>query len=100
MEKTKTKVRFDKWFLVVLGIILWTLCSQAVNLALVLPGSWANFNLWCRLIACCIAIYGDVWVFRMYISNTKRQARRNEQIGKAIKEHPELKSIINDIMGR
>lgn len=100
MEKQKTKVKYDKWFLIVLVILLYTLMKLMIDLIGVIPYNLTNIGLWLRLAACLIAIYGNVWVFRMYISNTRRQARRNERTEKAIKEHPELKDIINDIAGR
>ena len=96
----KKKVKYDMWFLIVLVILLWALVNQLFALCSWLPGNWADFNLWMRVVANCIAVFGVIWVFRMYISNTKRQARRNERVEKAIEEHPELKDIIKDIMGR
>jgi len=75
----KVKPKLDKWFLIVLAVILWTLCSQMFNLASALSCNWANFNLWCRVIACGIAIYGDIWVFRIYISSAIKEAKRKEK---------------------
>ena len=95
----KTKVKYDKWFLVVLAILLWTLANQMFSLTSWLPGNWANFNLWGKIAANFIAIFGVVWVTRMYVVNTKRQARRKDKIAAEIEKHPELEGIIKEIMG-
>lgn len=97
MKQKKIKPKYDKWFLVVLAILLWTLTGQLFTLASQLPNNWSNLNMWCKVIACTIALYGNIWVIRMYISNIKIQARRKNRIAQAIKEHPELESIINEI---
>jgi len=75
----KVKPKLDRWFLIVLAIILWTLCSQMFNLTSALAFNWTSFNLWCRVIACGIAIYGDIWVLRIYISGAIREAKRKEK---------------------
>ena len=100
MAKLKKKVKYDKWFLIVLTILLWSLCRQLFGLIGVIPYDLANYGLWLRLVACGIAIFGVLWVVKMYIMNTKRQARRNERIEKAIRKYPELKGIIKDIEER
>jgi len=100
LEKPKTKVKYDRWFLIVLAILLWTLVRQLFGLTDILPGNWANINLWLRVAANLIAIFGVLWVIRMYVRNTKRQTRRNERIAKEVEKRPELKGIINDIIGR
>lgn len=104
--KPKTKVKYAKWFLIVLAILLYTLVRQLFEIAPWLLLNWACIDLWLRInfslriIANCIALFGVIWVIRMYIKNTKMQARRKERIGKAIEEHPELEGIIKNIMGR
>lgn len=106
MEKLKGKVKYDRWFLIILAILLYTLIRQLFEIAPWLLLNWIYIDLWprvnfsLRIVALCIAIFGVIWVVRMYISNTKRQARRNERTQKALEEHPELKGIINDTMGR
>lgn len=100
MEKPKKKVKYELWFLIVLAVLLWTLINQLFALCSWLPCDWANLNLWLRIVANCVATFGVLWVTRMYIINVKKQARRKERTEKAIEEHPELKDIINDIMGR
>ena len=95
----KTKVKYDKWFLIVLAILLWSLVSQLFTLGSWLPGNWANLNLWLRIVANGIAVFGVVWVLRMYLRNTKRQARRKDRIAAEIEKHPELEGVIKEIMG-
>jgi len=95
----KKKVKYDKWFLIILAVLLYTLVNQLFALTSWLPGNWANFSLWLKVIANGIATFGVIWVVRMYIINTRRQFRRNERLEKAVEEHPELKGIIKDIMG-
>ncbi len=99
MEKKKTKAKYDRWFLIVLAILLWTLVNQLFALCSWLPGNLASFNLWARIIANCIATFGVLWVIKMYIMNTKRQARRKDKIAEEIEKHPELKDILKEIMG-
>jgi len=99
MENKKTKVKYDKWFLVILAVLLWTIVNQLFSLTSWLPGNWANLNLWFKIIASCIATFGVCWVIKIYISNAKRQAARIFRIEQAIKDHPELAGIIKDIIG-
>lgn len=105
MEKPKRKVKYDKWFLIILAILLYTLISQLFEIAPWLLLNWtgitwqSQLNLSLRVVALCIAIFGVIWVVKMYIINTKMQAGRNERTRKAIEEHPELKDIIKDIVG-
>jgi len=98
--KPKKKVRYDLWFLIILVILLWTLAQQLFSFTGLFPEQIANINLWFKIIANCIAIFGVVWVMKMYLINTKKQARRKERMEQAIKKHPELNDIIKDIMGR
>ncbi len=95
----KTKVKYDKWFLMVLAILLWTLANQLFSLTSWFPGNWANFNLWGRVLANLIAVFGVVWVLRMYLRNTRRQAKRKDKIAAEIEKHPELEESIKRIMG-
>ena len=97
-QKTKTKVKYDLWFLIVLLILLWSLVRQLFELCGILPYDIANFSLWLKIVANAIATFGVLWVTRMYIMNTKLQARRQDKIAKEIEKHPELESIIKDIM--
>ncbi len=97
--KSKTKVKYDYWFLIVLAVLLWTLANQMFSLTSWLPGNWANFNLWGRIAANFIAIFGVVWVTRMYVVNTRRQAKRKKRIATEIEKHPELEESIKRIMG-
>lgn len=93
----KVKPKLDKWFLVVLAILLWTLATQLFNLALLVSDNPANFNLWARIIGSGIAIYGAVWVIRIYIGSAIKKARKARKIEEAIEAHPELEELINDL---
>ncbi len=98
MAKNKLKVKYDRWFLIVLTILTWALCNQLFALTSWLPVNWADISLWLRVVANLIALFGVLWVLKMYIINTRRQARRKEHIAEVIKNHPELADVIKEIM--
>ena len=98
MEQRKKQLKYDKWFIMILGIMLWTLTSQLTNLAWLLPGNWLNLTLWSRVIASGLAIYGVVWVFRMYVSNLRRQTRRLRLLEEKLKDQPEIRALVVDVL--
>lgn len=68
------------------------------DLAGKVPYDLGNFNLWCRTIACMVAVYGNVWIIRLYLQGTKKQSKRIEKLDEALKEYPELKAQIIEIL--
>lgn len=79
MKQTKTKPKYDLWFLLVLAVMLYTVVTQLVNFCGLLAVNLLNLGLWARIIATGIATYGVIWIFQMYVKNTRDAARRGEK---------------------
>ena len=97
-EQKKAKVRYDKWFLIVLMILLFTLATNLVDLSRSLYYDWGNFNRWVRTIACLVAVFGNVWVIKLYLNSTRQKARRIEKLDAVLKDQPEIKAQIIEIL--
>ncbi len=76
--KLGIKPKFDLWFLILLTVILWSVVFQFFGLILYVigaginnPANLADANLWIRLLSTGLAVYGIVWVLKIYIHNIK-----------------------------
>lgn len=93
-----TRPKTDRWFLIILGIMLYTLISQLWGFGSLLPGNWGNINLWLRILACIIAVYGDIWVIRIYLGSITKQKRQLDKLETELKNHNDVKKIVEDIL--
>ena len=98
MTNKKARVKYDRWFLMVLAIMLWTLTSHLVGLLSLLPYNLANLNLWARTLASGLGIYGTIWVLRMYLTHVRQTARRIDELDEMLKDEPELKRKIIEVL--
>ena len=70
-EDKKPKRKYDIWFLIILAVIVWSLARQLVDYAFLIPYNLSNISLWARTIATAIAIYGTIWITKIYIRQIK-----------------------------
>lgn len=98
MEQKRAKPRLDRWFLLVIAMMIWTLIMQVTSLGAQLAVNLADFYLWCRTIASVIALFGIIWVFRIYLSTAVNQARQIKALEEALKDQPEVKEIVINIL--
>ena len=92
------KKRVDRWFVIILGIMLYTLASQLWGMGTMIAYNLGNFTFWMKIVGCLIAIYGNIWVIRIYLSSIIKQNRRMALLDEKLKGNPELQGIVRDIL--
>lgn len=97
-EEKKKRIKYDKWFVLVLLVLLWTLATQLIDIATVMPYNLTNISLWARLIASSVGLFGAVWVLRSTLTGAKKQQTRITKLDIALKDQPELRKQIIDIL--
>jgi len=69
--KPRKRLKLDRWFMVFMALLLWTLSTILFRYAFDLPYNLANPQLWLRMMAIIIAIFGWVWLFKIYVASVK-----------------------------
>ncbi len=70
MNKPK---KYDRWYLLFLGFILWVVATQFVNQAIAAALNYQNIGLWFKVVATGLALYGSVWMIRIYFWSIKHK---------------------------
>ncbi len=92
MNVGKPKAKYDRWYMIFWGIILYTVASQLISLVIVLPYNIGNLAVWTRFIATFIALFGCMWMIKTYIRSVKdaqrlEKEKQNSQVASASKTH-------------
>lgn len=98
MKTTLPRQKKDKWFIVLLAIMLYSLVYMFVLNASLLPYNWGNFRLWVNVIALALSVYGDIWVFRIYLSSIVRHNKKIIELEEKLVNHPDIKKAVEDIL--
>ena len=80
--KFTTSPKYSLWFLIVLTVILWSLATQLLGFAWLIPYNLTNIGLWARFAATGLALYGLVWVFKIYVRSVKDARKQMEEQNK------------------
>jgi hypothetical protein len=73
--KPRRKLKLDRWFMVFMALLLWTLSTILFRYAFDLPYNLANYQLWLRMLAIIIAIFGWIWLFKIYVASVRAKSK-------------------------
>lgn len=92
-DKTKKHVKLDLVFVIFYGIIVWRVASNLFSSAGFIPWMWTDLSFWMtNIIWNIMALFGLVWLFRIYIKSLKVINPTAEDILKTLGNIPYVKS--------
>jgi len=84
-NKNKKHVKLDLVFVIFFGIIVWRVASNLFSSAGFIPFMWADISFWfTNIIWNIMALFGLVWLFRIYIKSLKSVNPTAEDILKQV----------------
>lgn len=69
--KARPRLKLDRWFMMFMALLLWSLSTILFRYAFDLPYNLLNPQLWFRMLGIIIAIFGWVWLFKIYVASVR-----------------------------
>jgi DNA-directed RNA polymerase subunit RPC12/RpoP len=58
-----------------MALLLWSLATMMFNYAQAIPYNLSNPQIWFRILAIIIAIFGWIWLFKIYVSSVRAKQK-------------------------
>lgn len=71
--KPRPRLKLDKWFMVFMALLLWSLGNILFQSAFELPYNLTNPQIWFKMLGIIIAIFGWVWLFKIYVASVREK---------------------------
>ncbi len=86
-QKAKRPLKIDLVFVIFFGIIVWRVALNLFTNAGFIPWNWSDYHFWFNnILANMLALFGLVWIFRIYVKSLKGINPVAEDILKTIKD--------------